>query len=471
MRVANNLVQDIKQRVPASLRPPLRAVWRTTRTIFEWPLVRRQNQKLKIANNRLKARADKAQAALARARFGGVGSEVQPLWLKHFDNAFSFSAWVAGELGDETIDVCMVHDSLALEAARNLQRATGCKLVFDAVEFPEYLERYYKGAGENAIEAASEHLMHLHERSILDTLDGLMVGTKGVAKWYDDHGAYPRAHVVRNCLDFENLSGNREIRDDCGLKPGDRLILYPNTVFPGCGIEHVIDALTELEPNVNLAIMGVLGRGIEKPLMEQVARLGLTKRVHVLPLRHPRTLIDYRSGADLAAIPLDPEHPNHKTCLPNRVFESIMSRLPLVISELPYIREVVEEFDCGKVAHRYDGASFAVALRQVLDNLPHYKASAQTAAEALSWRNERERFLAAMEPAVQGRQGLNIVCIANKRLTTNRRVFRHTRTLAEAGHSVKLLALYGPVDELRDPRIDYRQMNVRDPMLDRLTDG
>lgn len=390
------------------------------------------------------------------------------LWRWHFDRSFTFAEWALQKLEDEHVDICMVHDTHAFEAARLLREKTGCALIFDGVEYPEYGSRYNRNSGKHRIEADGIELIRMHEISILEKLDVLLVGTRGVADLYNEIPGLPEAHVIRNCLDYQEMPESTRIREDCGLKPGDQLILYPNTVYPGCGIELLIEALARFPDHIHLAIMGQVGGGVKDELFGRIERLTLAHRVHILPLKHPKELLEYRCGADLSVIPLEPEHPNHKTCLPNRVFESIMARQPLVISHLPLIREIVEHFDMGRVFEPYDAESLAKRLQDVLSDLAHFKARVEEAANALCWEHERKRYMSAVEPAVANRANLRIVCLANKRATTNRRIFRHTRSFAEEGHDVHVLALYGPVEELRDPRITYSSIYDTDPVLSQL---
>ncbi|MCG8492749.1 MAG: hypothetical protein MI743_14100, partial [Sneathiellales bacterium] len=51
-----------------------------------------------------------------------------------------------------------------------------------------------------------------------------------------------------------------------------------------------------------------------------------------------------------------------------------------------------------------------------------------------------------------------ILCLANKPLTTNRRFYRHTRTLASWGHDITVMALALPDPELKIEEIRYFEM-------------
>ena len=411
----------------------------------------------------------KAQRLTSKAKrtLGLSDSALDPIWQVHFRKVFRFSDWAQKTLADTPIDVCIVHDALALEAARVISKRSGCPLIYDAVEYPDYGGRTAATSAFN-LDRRGLGLILSHEREVVRQVSSLIVGTRGVADWYGADEVFPKASIVRNCLDFQDMPADRRIREDCGLHDGDKLILYANSVHPHCGVDWVIAALSKLAPNVHLAIMGDISPMMRAELDCIIRSSEVGCRVHILPLRTPEDLLEYRSGADIAVIPLDPQIPNHRTCLPNRVFECVMSRLPLVISDLPYIREVVEEFDCGKAFESNRPSVVAEALEEVLDNLAEYKFRVEHAAQVLSWGNERNTFVSAISPTLGERTNLNIVCVANKRLTTNRRVFRHIRTLAELGHNVTLMSLYAPVDFLKVPRVRYHAMIDDDVFADSL---
>ena len=381
-----------------------------------------------------------------------------PLWIPHFNRVFAFSDWAVTELGSFEPDICLVHDSYALSAGASISQQTKCSLVFDAVEYPEHIGRSDSRASQITDMESSSNLIRAYENKIVSKTDVVLVGTRGVAQWYANNTQAPKANIVRNCLDFQELQATSSIRSDCGLSNEDRLVLYPNSVHPHCGIEETISALNELPSNIHLAIMGNVPRAMARSIKSHIRSTRLTSRVHILPMRGPGDLIEYRSGADVAVIPLDPSIPNHQTCLPNRFFEAIMSRLPVVVSNMPYVREVVEDHEIGVVAANTTPLHIAKAIADVIGNLDIYTNKAHRAAEILNWDTEKSAFISAFAPVLKGRENLKILCLADKSLVTNSRVYRFTRALAELGHNVKVMTWHLPAKEFRDDRITYVAM-------------
>ncbi|WP_169567960.1 glycosyltransferase [Sneathiella limimaris] len=378
------------------------------------------------------------------------------IWKRHFDRVFGYADWVEAALGSEEYDLCLLHDSLGLEAARVVKERYGCPLVYDGVEYPEYSGRSGRAGEMFAAEKRGTALVHRHELEIYRQLDALMVGTRGVAGWYGAQDGVVPAKIVRNCLDYEEVERDDEIRRDCGLKPEDRLVLYPNSVFIDCGVEETVTALKHLPETVHLAIMGWIPAFLGDPLKERIARQGLEGRVHFLDLKGPDDLIRYRSGADIGIIPIRPTIGNHRTMLPNRVFELIMSRVPMLVSSLPYVQEVVETYDCGVVYEGSQPETIARSLEKMLSRLDYYRERMEATAKEMCWSQEEGAFEAAMSPVLSPSDPpRKILCLANKPLTTNRRFYRHTRTLANWGHDITVMALEIPDPQLQVNGVRY----------------
>ncbi len=405
-------------------------------------------------------KADRQRLAAEAARLTGQAKRLSTLqarfgsrMIAHLDRAAAFADWVLEAVGGDGFDLCIAHDSLSWEAARILQREGRVRrMLCDAVEHPRY-------DGRSAVALPDEverglFVLHAYERALLEEADCIVTCSPAVARWYRAHtGA--RSVVVRNCLDFVPRVADARIRQDCGVGPDDVLVLYPNTVFPGCGLAEFIDAMPRMPVQVHLAVMGWDSGGVRDELAGLVTRHGLDARVHWLEPRRPADLIRYRMGADLALVPLLPSVPNHADGLPNRVFEAIMSRLPVLASALPEVVALLERYDCGRAFPTLEAADIVSTLSQALAERAALEQGVERAAGELNWSRERRRFDPLLSVDVDAPRTL---LLANKSMATNQRMHRFARAACEAGHEVRFLCLELPFAELRDERISYLEM-------------
>src|SRR5262249_49735692 len=150
----------------------------------------------------------------------------------------------------------------------------------------------------------------------------------------------------------------------------------------------IIRALSLLPSNLHLAVSGSISPDYVATIDE--LRRPVRERVHLLPDCDPADLVAFRSGADLAVIPLATDIPNHRTVLPNRVFEAVMSRIPLVTSDLPTIRSVVEEYGIGLCYEDPQPKIIARAIRQGLARNQEMRIATERAAHILNWERESQ---------------------------------------------------------------------------------
>jgi glycosyltransferase involved in cell wall biosynthesis len=388
------------------------------------------------------------------------------LWKRQFDKAFLFADWAINAIDDTPVDICIAHDSHGLEAARSIVEKTGCKLVYDGVEYPEYTGRSGQTVDIYKNLARGTNLLHLHEAEIIRKASAIIVGTEGVVEWYRKQPGVISPVVIRNCREYVRLSPDARIRIDCGLGARDKLLLFPNTVNKTCGLDECIEALRYSPDYIHIAVMGRMQRGAEKNLREKIADAPFAGRVHLLPLVSPEDLLAYRSGADAALIPWDPSIPNHFTALPNRFFEAVTSRLPLIITNLPEVRRAVEEYKCGVVIDSFNPREIAAVFREALteERLTALKDGIEVAATELCWENERKKYLDLIKSVGPSDGPLNVVFVANKNLSTNIRCYQHSKALVELGHHVLFLALEIPYPELQVPGARY--FNLLEPQQD-----
>jgi glycosyltransferase involved in cell wall biosynthesis len=86
---------------------------------------------------------------------------------------------------------------------------------------------------------------------------------------------------------------------------------------------------------------------------------------------------------------------NHTYCLPNKLFEYMLAGIPVIISDLPEIAEVVREYDTGITVDPEDEDAIARAIRQMAEDddlRRHYAQSALRAALVLNWEQEKARL-------------------------------------------------------------------------------
>jgi glycosyltransferase involved in cell wall biosynthesis len=144
--------------------------------------------------------------------------------------------------------------------------------------------------------------------------------------------------------------------------PDAQLIVYAGMTFAYRWLDGLLDVAAELmrdNPRLRLALVG--GRPAEiAQLREQAERLGIAERIE-LPGQLPQAdVLHYLGAADLLVIP---DTVSDVTASPLKLFEYLALGQPLVLPDLPALREIISP----QIAH-YFGRRNLAELRQAIEN-------------------------------------------------------------------------------------------------------
>ena len=180
-----------------------------------------------------------------------------------------------------------------------------------------------------------------------------------------------------------------------GLDLPGKVILYQGALNLGRGIELMIDAMKHL-PGYELWI---IGRGdVEATLRKQASALPVGRVVFhgFMPLEqlHPFT-----AQASLGLSLEEDMGANYHFASPNKVYDYLQARIPVLVSDLPEMRAVVQTYRCGEILREAERnpEQLASRIRAILekeDRWQNYREHARKAAAELTWEAERKKLLA-----------------------------------------------------------------------------
>lgn len=165
------------------------------------------------------------------------------------------------------------------------------------------------------------------------------------------------------------------------------VILYQGSVNLGRGVDVAIRAMQCLEG----AVLTVAGTGDVLEEMKALAKeLGLTERVKFLG-QVPFTELKAITRSASIGISLEEDLGlNYRYALPNKLFDYIHAGVPVLVSHLPSMSEVVETYGIGEVLKDRDPKSVAAQLLAMLDGSKQaeWRANCRNAAQELNWQKE-----------------------------------------------------------------------------------
>lgn len=284
------------------------------------------------------------------------------------------------------------HDFNTLGLAVACQRRYGGRLVYDSHElFTE------SGATAN-LPGGMRYVLRRLEGEWARRADAtLTVNDSIAAVMRDQMGVEPV--VVRNCA---RPPGDQPspLRERIGAT-GDPVVLYHGSLAVGRGLEQLIAAAEQ--PEMSRRRLVIMGFGPLRPRIVALAEASAARdRIHLLPPVAPEQVTTWVGGADVAAMPIEPDTLNHRLSSPNKLFEAIAAGVPVVGPDFVEFRRVVEDprrGPLGRLHPDHQPASIARAIDDVLslpvDELQAMRdRCAAAAAERWNWIAEGRRLVA-----------------------------------------------------------------------------
>ena len=198
-----------------------------------------------------------------------------------------------------------------------------------------------------------------------------------------------------NAPPFNNVTRSNLLREKLRSNLASRIVLYSGGITFNRGLEELITSLNYLK-NIVLVIMGYGAPRYVSELKKFIRSQKLSDRVFFFgPVPHGE-VTKYAASADLGAAPIKNSCLSYYYCSPNKVFEYVGAGLPVVGSNFPELKKVIEGYGLGKTFDPDDPVDIARAISYVLSDQNKYKIMAKNAYEAIkifNWENEEKKLL------------------------------------------------------------------------------
>jgi len=196
--------------------------------------------------------------------------------------------------------------------------------------------------------------------------------------------------LLRNLPCRQGVSGAVDYATRFPCSVSGKLLVYQGILVPGRGIETAFRVLQQL-PSAGLVLLGDGDFNVYYRKMSD--SLGIRDRVCFAGKIPQETLLRHTAGTDIGLSLIDNVCDNNFLALPNKLFEYIMAGLPVVVTDLPQMKAVVEQYRVGAVVPVGD-ADAVVDVLQRWDSHPSefnaLRENCRKASRILNWETEFE---------------------------------------------------------------------------------
>lgn len=278
-------------------------------------------------------------------------------------------------------DVVHFHDPELIPAALRLKQA-GIKVVYDVHEdVPrQILAKYWiPGAVRPLVSSGFETLEDWAARRF----DAVVTSTPHIRKRFEKLGA--------RVLDVCNFPILEELVRDTPWEQRRNELCYIGGISRIRGIEPIVEALPDTATRLNLA-----GPWSESDLKARVSARPGWARVNDLGVLDRKGVAEVLAKSKIGLVTLFPT-PNYVDALPIKLFEYMAAGMPVIASDFPVWREIVDDAGCGLLVDPQDPAAIAAAVNELMADEPRMRALGESGKQAVlnkySWAAEADKLV------------------------------------------------------------------------------
>lgn len=295
-----------------------------------------------------------------------------------------FAKILLKELSKTKADIYFAEDIYTLPFVYFIARKRKAKIYYNSRELYAFL-----GGLRNR--PYLQKLVKAIENYFIKKVDLVLTTGEMDSKFLENFYGIKNTLVIRNIPLFQRPERKINFREEYGI-PEDKLImLYQGVLLEGRGLPLIFQTMQ----NINEVVLVLLGDGEQKNNFKKIASsLGVSERIIFAGTIKQGDLINYTAGADIGLSLIENISISYYHALPNKLFEYIMAGLPVLSSDLPQMKKIVEFYNVGEAIDITGVSNIEKVLKKWVSNpdlLNEHRENCKLAIKELNWQSEYER--------------------------------------------------------------------------------
>ena len=282
--------------------------------------------------------------------------------------------------------VFVAHDLPILPLAKQVADRCGARLVYDSHEL----------YSEQALSEREKQRWAQIEAKYIGACDAVITVNLSIAmeleRRYGIHGVKVIYNAERSCNTPIKTGFFHKIFD---LSADKKILLFQGGLSAGRNLEVLVDAMEYIQ-NTSVVLV-ILGDGLFlKKLQAKTRAKALGTKVFFHPAAAQKDLVALTAQADAGVIPYQATCLNNHLCTPNKLFEFIAAGIPILASDLPEIRKIVEGQSIGLVGDTRTAkklGSLIDAFFSDKQRLSCWQTNLSTVRRTICWEEEEKKLL------------------------------------------------------------------------------
>jgi glycosyltransferase involved in cell wall biosynthesis len=194
-----------------------------------------------------------------------------------------------------------------------------------------------------------------YERIVCKNFDYIITATPSIRDKF--------LKINKNAIDINNFPVLGELENNFDLKSKNNEVCYVGTIYAFRGIRELVKALEYTEGvTLNLA-----GKFVEDNLKQEITQYRGWKQVNELGYLNRREVANVLNRSKAGLVILHPIS-NYLDSLPVKMFEYMSVGLPVIASNFPLWKKIVEGNNCGICVDPFSPKEIAEAIKYIINN-------------------------------------------------------------------------------------------------------
>lgn len=194
--------------------------------------------------------------------------------------------------------------------------------------------------------------------------------------------------VVRNISEIP-ANFKPKNRQELGLPADKRIVILQGA---GINIQRGAEEMIEAIQHVRNAVLLFVGGGDVMDQLKEIVKKNKWEHTVIFIGKVPyHELLSYTSNADIGVSMDKDTNINYRFSLPNKLFDYLHCHIPVIVSDLPEIKKIVEKYDVGVVCKSHDPSEISNTLNTLFSDTQRYqhiRENTKRASAELTWEAE-----------------------------------------------------------------------------------
>ncbi|MDD5173069.1 MAG: glycosyltransferase family 4 protein [Patescibacteria group bacterium] len=284
---------------------------------------------------------------------------------------------------EQRANIYHFHDPELLPWTLRLKKKTGAKIIYDAHE--DYHQAILsKPWLPSFLRKITASIFNFYEKHISKKFDYIITATPHITQTFKQ----------KNVADVKNYPLiDKKIIIDNNLKKKNITLIYTGGIEKIRGIKEIIRSLRYIKYDISLKLIGCFS---DKNFEQEIKMMPEWKKVDFsgqIKFEHINRELE---NANIGLALYWPE-PNHIEALPNKIFEYMTAGLPIVASNFPLWKEIVENNNCGICVNPLKVNEIAETIEYLIEHPDEAKKMGENGRKATfekyNWENESKKLL------------------------------------------------------------------------------